>query len=64
MKTITDYFDEWMRIYGFDENDQNILFVYTISGDREKHFQEWHKGLTDEEAFLQICDECDKAGQS
>jgi hypothetical protein len=63
MKTITDFFNDWMLENGFDENDQNALTVYTWSGDREKDYQDWRKGLTDEEAFLQICDECEEAGQ-
>jgi hypothetical protein len=61
-QTITDYFDEWMLEHGFDENDQNCLFIYTISGDRERDFQKWMQGKTDEQAFLLIDRECKEAG--
>jgi len=52
---IDDLFLRWCADNGYDA-DLYALECYTLSGDRERDFQAWMKGKSNEEALLLLSD--------
>jgi hypothetical protein len=55
MKTIESFFDDWCEEYGYEVN-LFALECYTLSGDRERDFQRFMQGKSQEEALLLLED--------